>query len=67
MIVRLQPSGPPGRLAAMTIVYGGDRWYLDDDEVRVQPPGQEPRPVAPEDVPLPVARVLRSLRLDQAA
>jgi hypothetical protein len=45
----------------MTIVYGGDRWYLAADEVRVHPHGEEPRVVAPSELPLPVARVVRSL------
>jgi hypothetical protein len=51
----------------MTIVYGGDRWYLDLDEVRVHPHGEEPRPVDRDALPLPVARVLESLRLSPAS
>jgi hypothetical protein len=49
-------SGPP-----MTVVYGGERWYLDAHEVRVHRAGEEPRTVAHEALPLPVARVLRTL------
>jgi hypothetical protein len=48
--------------AAMTIVYGGVRWYLDADSVRVHPHGEDPRAVAPDALPLPVARVLQKLR-----
>lgn len=51
----------------MTIVYGGDRWHLTEGCVHVQPPGEEPRPVADADLPLPVARVLRSLRSEDGA
>lgn len=45
----------------MTIVYGGMHWVLDETGVRVHPVGEEPRVVAPDAVPLPVARVLASL------
>lgn len=47
----------------MTIVYGGMRWYLDPQTVRVHPAGEEPRTVAVDALPLPVARVLGKLRL----
>ena len=50
----------------MTIVYGGQQWYVEDGGVHVRTPGEEPRPVALEELPLPVARVLLSPR-DEAA
>jgi len=50
-----------------TIVYGGERWYLREEEVLVQAPGEEPRRVEVEQLPLPVARVLRLMRAGQAA
>jgi hypothetical protein len=59
-------SGMPGRLPWMTIVYGGQQWYVHDGGVHVQPQGEEPRPVALEELPLPVARVLLAAR-DEAA
>jgi hypothetical protein len=51
----------------MMIVYGGERWYLADDGVHVHPRDGEPRRVADDDLPLPVARVLLGLQDDQAA
>jgi hypothetical protein len=50
----------------VTIVYRGDQWHLGGEQVHVHCAGQEPRAVDPEDIPLPVARVLRLLR-DEAA
>jgi hypothetical protein len=55
-------SGP-----AMTIVYGGERWYLGAHEVRVHPDGEEPRTVPVDALPLPVANVLRTLGLSPGA
>jgi hypothetical protein len=50
----------------MTIVYGGANWDLAEDGVRVHLVGEEPKVVAPDAVPLPVARVFRSLGLKTA-
>jgi hypothetical protein len=47
---------------AMTIVYGGNRWYLCEDSVQVHSDGEDPQPVALEALPLPVARMLEKLR-----
>jgi len=51
----------------MTIVYRGERWYLRDEEVLIHPAGEEPRRVELDQLPLPVARVLRLMRAGQAA
>ena len=45
----------------MTIVYGGVNWDLDETGVRMHLAGEEPRMVDIDSLPLPVARVLRSL------
>ena len=45
----------------MTIVYGGIHWDLDETGVRMYLAGEEPKVVDLEALPLPVARVLRSL------
>jgi hypothetical protein len=45
----------------MTIVYGGVDWLLDENGARRQPAGEEPQAVDLDALPLPVARVLRSL------
>jgi hypothetical protein len=45
----------------MTIVYGGVDWVLDETGARRHPVGEEPQVVELEALPLPVARVLRSL------
>jgi hypothetical protein len=45
----------------MTIVYGGVDWVLEETGVRMHPVGEEPRVVDLDSLPLPVARVLRTL------
>lgn len=51
----------------MTIVYGGVDWLLDETGARKQPAGEEPQLVDIDALPLPVARVLRSLGFAPAA
>src|SRR3954447_344719 len=51
----------------MTIVYGGAHWDLEEDGVRVHLVGEEPKVVALDALPLPVARVLRSLGFQPSA
>jgi hypothetical protein len=51
----------------MTIVYGGVNWDLDETGVRMHPAGEEPKMVDLDSLPLPVARVLRSLGLAPAS
>ena len=46
----------------MTVIYGDATYHLTDDAVTVVSDGREPAPVAPERLPLPVARVLRAFR-----
>lgn len=51
----------------MTIVYGGANWDLDETGVHRHLAGEEPQLVALDALPLPVARVLRSLGLAPAS
>src|SRR3954447_11535019 len=59
--------GDGGNVRVMTIVYGGAHWDLEEDGVRVHLVGEEPKVVALDALPLPVARVLRSLGFQPSA
>jgi hypothetical protein len=46
----------------MTVIYGDATYHLTADVVTVESAGQPPFIVDPQGLPLPVARVLASLR-----
>ena len=46
----------------MTVIYGDATYHLSDDGVTVEAAGQAPAAVELQWLPLPVARVLASLR-----
>lgn len=46
----------------MTVIYSGQHYDLTEDAVTVRVPGESPRAVELEALPLPVARALHSWR-----
>jgi hypothetical protein len=47
---------------AMTVIYANDHYRLEQDVVTVAPAGEQPHPIDASELPLPVARVLRTLQ-----
>lgn len=50
------------RHATMTVIYSGQHYHLTEDSVTVRGPGESPRAVELEALPLPVARALHLWR-----
>lgn len=49
-------------VGAMTVIYSGQHYHLSEDAVTIRVPGEAPRAVDFDALPLPVARALQSWR-----